>query len=218
MRVWLALVAVMSLGFFPAGNAPFNKMPDACGNKFVFGANKAGQRVGSFRDVRSRGFIAQGAQYTTIDFPAAFNTFAYGINEAGFVVGCYDDMEGRHGFVYDGVQYTAIDFPEAIATSAYGINNKGQIVGMYVDSQGKQHGFLCDGDRYVTIDTPDSSSTLALAIDDCGNISGFCVGAMSASKYLHSFMYNGYHFIYDGNNYSQSDGTSPHRPHTYLCL
>src|ERR1700676_3084027 len=73
------------------------------------------------------GFVYDGTNYTTLDYPAASNTVATGINSAGQVVGYYT---GNHGFLYSNGSYTPVNYPlTASTTQPRAINDSGQIVG-----------------------------------------------------------------------------------------
>ena len=109
MRAFTAITIPLAIAAILVGGVlHFSKFNGPGGpSSFAFSANKSGLVVGSFNDPQSHGFIADGAQYTLIDFPGASNTYAHGINDSGLVVGYYNDSAGQHGFTYDGAQYPA---------------------------------------------------------------------------------------------------------------
>ncbi len=64
--------------------------------------NANGQIVGAYADAGGalHRFLAVGANFTSLDFPAATNTLAWGINSAGQIVGNHFAADGvRHGFL-----------------------------------------------------------------------------------------------------------------------
>ncbi len=114
----------------------------------VYGINRAGQFVGTFRDWtgKSHGFFEEDGILTEINYPdqLATDTFAYGINPQGQIVGSYINDSGTHGFLYDDGVFTPINvnFQGARDTSVFGINRHGNIVGTYTDANGKIQGFV----------------------------------------------------------------------------
>src|ERR1700694_729372 len=116
----------------------------------VNGINDSGIVAGNYYlfspESGGHGFVYDGTNYTTLDYPAASNTVATGINSAGQVVGYYT---GNHGFLYSHGSYTPVNYPlTASTTQPRAINDSGQIVGTYFDSNNKEHGFLDSGGTF----------------------------------------------------------------------
>ena len=142
--------------------------------------NASGQIVGSAGF--GKGYLKDGAVFTTFAVPGAASTVPTGINETGQIVGYFgfpgetSETSRFHGFLKDGATFTTIDVPGASSTKAHGINVKGQIVGSFQNHTG-QHGFLKDGATFITIDGPSAVSmrgvnTEAYGIDKTGRIVG----------------------------------------------
>ena len=109
--------------------------------------SRRGHIVGnySFSNVENQGsgFLLNGGNFTSIDFPGATLTWITGINPRGEILGFYLDADGNmHGFVLSNGNFKSIDIPGALFTEANGINPEGDIVGRYVTSDGKVHGYL----------------------------------------------------------------------------
>ena len=80
----------------------------------------------------NHGFLLNGGQFTTIDYPNATYTAAMGINDNGQIVGQYTDHAGTsHGYLLSGGQFQSLDYPKAIATRPTKITLAGQIAGFY---------------------------------------------------------------------------------------
>jgi len=113
-----------------------------------FGINKVGTVTG-FYDGKGNlnaadfhGFVFDGEDYTTIDYPASSGTILARQNDRGDTAGWWFDNGGAaHGLLFDGKNFTAIDYPGASQTFAQAVNNKGTVVGIYTDANG-DHGFL----------------------------------------------------------------------------
>jgi probable HAF family extracellular repeat protein len=91
------------------------------------------------------GFLKEGKQFTTIDYPGAKTSGFFGINEHGEMVGSCNCIDGSgHAFMFANGTFTVITYPVANSfTKARGINDRQQIVGFYQSGQtGAQHGFI----------------------------------------------------------------------------
>ena len=69
--------------------------------------NPSGEIVGFYTDAgnRIRGFLRDGDEYVSIDFPGSISTRAIGINARGDIVGVYMDASRRlHGFLAEVVR------------------------------------------------------------------------------------------------------------------
>lgn len=96
----------------------------------AFKMNDSGEVVGEFNgdDGFTHGYLLNGGNVTTLDFPGASDTVAFGLNESGTVVGSWDlvDSAGNviasHGFTWKDGIFSEVDFPGAADTSVIGIN------------------------------------------------------------------------------------------------
>jgi pimeloyl-ACP methyl ester carboxylesterase len=78
------------------GNYSSIDFPGTNGITQVYGVNNAGQFVGNYGP---NGFLWDGMNFITVDFPGAASTQCYGINNHGQIVGSYYDSQGGiHGF------------------------------------------------------------------------------------------------------------------------
>jgi hypothetical protein len=114
---------------------------------------RGGNIVGRYEEVdgRNHGFLYDGTNWTTLDYPGAVWTIAYSISGSK-IVGYYEDSSGTHGFLYDATNWTTLDYPGAAWTTALGID-RNCIVGSYINSSG-YHGFVYDGITWTTLDPP----------------------------------------------------------------
>lgn len=134
------------------------------------------------------GFMINGKDVTTIDYPGGERTICYGINNSGQVVGAYFDTEAlSHAFLCNNGVYSNIDPPGIQGAGATGINNLGQIVGSYV-SWPNQFAFLFDGTSYQTLRVNAAVYTVALGINDSGQVT---VQWGDPNGYVHSSIYKG---------------------------
>ena len=154
---------------------------------YAAGVNNQGAVVGLYLDVccNGHGYLYQGGQLTTLDFPGGASAGANGINDSNVVVGGWHDSAGvGHGFEWDAGTYTSIDVPGATATNAFGINSQNTIVGFFSDSAGNYHGFVLSGGAYTTVDVPGAKSTAIFGIND----SGVLVGQYGMNGKVHGFV------------------------------
>ncbi|MHC5076620.1 MAG: PEP-CTERM sorting domain-containing protein, partial [Planctomycetota bacterium] len=86
------------------------------------------------------GFLYDGSNFSTLDYPGSDETYLAGIDGEN-IVGRYRDMDyDNHGFIYNGGVFSILDYPDAYDTYTLGIDGD-NIVGHYKDSSG-EHGFL----------------------------------------------------------------------------
>jgi hypothetical protein len=149
-----------------------------------------GKIVGFMRDssFNFRGFLYDGATWTTLNYPGATRTLAYGI-DGNRIVGEYD---GDYAFLYDGTTWTTLEYPNSILTNAHGIDGN-NIIGKYVAS-GVQAAFRFDGTNWTSFQYPGiggpDQGTVPRDIDG-NNIVGF---------YSDGFRYYG--FLYNGTSWT----------------
>jgi len=131
---FLCAVTILSLVLSaPAGGLAFTfttiDVPGA-GLTRAFGINDAGQIVGYFCNASCRGFLKDGATFTTIDAGASI-TQAYGINNAGQIVGeFFDGVGGYHGFVTEAAVLevaVAIDIKPGSFPNSINLKSKGVV-------------------------------------------------------------------------------------------
>jgi len=129
-------------------NADFSAVPGKGDGTAARGINSSGKIVGTYVDTTGvlRGFVYDGAVFTTLSDPLGVSTTPNSINDAGDIVGTYNDAGGTpHGFLYDGLTFTTIDVPGAAGgTIVWGINNTGEISGYAYANASKTitHGFF----------------------------------------------------------------------------
>jgi len=83
------------------------------------------------------GFLLNGDEFTTFDFPGAVFTQVWRISPQGKILGRYKGTDGAfHVFLLSDGNFTPIDFPDATNTGgdAGGINPRGDIVSSYCDT------------------------------------------------------------------------------------
>lgn len=119
------------------------------------------------------GYITNGVNTTTYNFPGREQTVLRGLNNAGVAVGYAGDIPTNEFPVLltNGV-FTdlsgRITAPN-IGGSAEDINERGQIAGYYLDPAApagftQTHGFLLDGAEFVSLDVPDTGSYFPAAV------------------------------------------------------
>jgi len=121
--------------------------------------------------------LADGPNFTAIDFPGATSTQAWGINLSGDIIGFYVSADkATHGFLLSRGQYGSIDFPGASYTEANGISPRGDVIGDYaatLTGSGPHHGFVLSREgTYTSIDYPGATSTVARGMNSHGDILG----------------------------------------------
>jgi len=190
-------------------------------NTLALGINDSGKIVGNYQTDSGHGFLKDGMNFISIDYPGLAST-ASGINDSGKIVG----FAGDHGFLLSGGLFTTVDFPGAVSTAATAINNSGQIVGYYLAAQGggfllsggvfttiigqarginngghivgfypaagTNHGFLLSGAAFTPLDFPGAVSTEAYGINDSVQIVG---NYFDGAGILHGFLKDGTNFI-----------------------
>ncbi|MHC4266260.1 MAG: hypothetical protein ACYSUK_10050 [Planctomycetota bacterium] len=144
--------------------------------------------VGTYFDwdiVRNRGFLYDGMNWTSLNYPGARHTYGGDIDGDNIVGSYIDAGSNRYGYLYDGTNWTKLDYPGASTTIASGIDD-GIIVGDYEDTDGHWHGFIYDGVNWTTLDKPGAEMTLIGGIDG-DNI----VGSYYDESGGHGFLYDG---------------------------
>jgi uncharacterized membrane protein len=151
---------------------PFAGAPDVK----AYAINEAGHVAGYYErptDGLYRGYVYDGTNYTTLNYPGAVGSQAIGINKDDDVVGYY--FSGQpHGFLYEDGAYTTVDHPNGgFGTVAQGINDAGEIAGIYFDSNNRDHGFIKTSTGFVTVDYPGAALTGLTAINNAGQVVGY---------------------------------------------
>jgi hypothetical protein len=165
----------------PEGNFRFQNidLPIAPQTTAANGINDRGQIVGSFQDAQGsiHGYVMEGTDFQTFDFPSASLTIPRAISNSGTIVGGYSDAFGNaHGFVLENGTFTSMDFPGAIFTQISGVNERGDLAGLYQLSDFSVHGFIRDRNGITSIDDPQQTFFLpfteAFRINDRKNVIG----------------------------------------------
>jgi probable HAF family extracellular repeat protein len=176
---------------------------DPPGSATVYPAsiNKAGEIVGSYRDVNGvdHGFLYRAGTYKVLNFPVAIDpeaidTYALSINNAGQVVGEYLDNNGRggatHGFLYSHGTYTTIEPPGVYDSAVTSINKSGTMVGWYqTSSGGHEQGFEYSHGTYTLLEFPGAISTVPESINDKGQVTGYYQTSSTINP-QHAFVYS----------------------------
>jgi len=172
----------------PAGNFRFQNVDIPGVQTIAQGINNLGQIAGFFQDSfgATHGYVQDGLNVQTIDFPNASITFPLAISNSGTVIGDYADAFGNfHGFVLDGGTFTSVDFPGAILTEIFDLNEKGDLTGIYQSADFGIHGFIRAKDAFSTVDDPAQTfffpSTVALGINNRETVVGFFRDARGSS-------------------------------------
>jgi len=129
---------------YDSANPNFTYLPDPVANVNWFvplDINNNNQLVGSYQDSgnMTHGFLFDGTNYSSIDFPNALWTETTGINENGQIVGYYGDINNiTHGYIFDSISltYTDINLAGVTGTFIYDINNAGMLAGAYTTTVG----------------------------------------------------------------------------------
>ena len=133
--------------------------------------------VGTYVDaqgITNHGFLLNGGQFTTIDYPNATYTEATDINDNGQIVGQYTDHAGKtHGYLYSGGQFTIDRLSEGDATPR---QRRSPSPARSRDSTDRatatRHGFLLSNGTYTSIDFPNATDTFIYGLNDLGEIVG----------------------------------------------
>jgi probable HAF family extracellular repeat protein len=130
--------------------------------------NNRGQMVGGYFDKTNgvqHGFLTDGKQFVTIDFPGTDTTWLNAINDSGQMAGAYVDTVAQvfRGFLTDGKTFTTVNYPNlprSFGTFITGIDNAGRLVGYYgaeiglegtVGAKAPVHAFLAESVRVVSL-------------------------------------------------------------------
>jgi len=150
---------------FSYQNGKFNDVgPQACEGSIesgAWGVNDEGDIAGYCTDSSDvvHGYLFDGKNYTTLDYPGANNfTAAWGINNAGLVTLQWIDSSGNYeGATYNsktGTYSKPINVPGAAQTYIHSINSAGDIVFSWYDSSGKAYGALRMGKKFYKFSDP----------------------------------------------------------------
>jgi hypothetical protein len=115
----------------------------------AFNINNRGQIAGWYKDaIGSHGYVREGEDYRSVDYPGAYLTRAFGINDHGEIVGYFQMAKGQAatGFILTREGFVTLAMPGAVWTVPQGINNQGRIAGYYLGSDGSFHGFVATPD------------------------------------------------------------------------
>jgi uncharacterized membrane protein len=177
--------------FFKSNVYKAIKPASSATNSFAFGVNKSGQIVGFYTDALGtfHGFISDGTNTSSFDYPGATGTTMLGINDSGDIAGGFSQGGNSEGFLYNKNKntFTPINYPSATETHAYGVNSSDVVVGWYKDTGGKEHGFVWNSGNYSSLDYPGAGWTNALGINDADLIAG----TYQSGGFPHGFLFDG---------------------------
>lgn len=163
---------------FSNGAVSIYKAPNSS-NTSIKHRNDQGVDVGSFTpaaSTSSKGFVAAGSGFASVNFPGARQTFLGGINNFGTIVGEYIGSDNHfHGFKLKNGQFTAIHPNGAVDTFVSGINDSGVIVGTFNTGGVDNHGFVVQNGAIGTLDFPHEVGFGGTTLNDISN-SGVIVG------------------------------------------
>jgi hypothetical protein len=150
-----------------------------------------------------RGFVYDGKQYITLNYPGALHTRAFGISGNNIVGMYFNQSTARwHGFLYDGQNYTTIDRPisgDYTETNLYGIDGN-NIVGTYYNN-GVYVSFIYDGIKYI--DLPNYPDAYTVTTEARGINGTKIVGTYWDKPGSYDAIARG--FLYDGKNFTSID-------------
>jgi len=161
----------------------------------AWGINNSGNIVGTYRDPTVRGFLYDGAGYTTGFNPGTIRTELYDINNSDILLGGYWTNSVFTSFTYDVAlnSYSYFNFNWGSNIIVWGENDNDLFVGGYNDVNGVRHGFLSGYDgNYLTLDFPGASWTQAYDINNAGKVVGTY---RDASNIMHGFLFDGQSFM-----------------------
>lgn len=172
--------------------------PGSATDSQAYGVNASGHMVGSYVDVLAvmHGFVFDGTNFATFDYPGATDTGMFDINDSGDIVGEFSQGANYQGFLFNKNKntFTALNYPSALFSKAYGVNASDAVVGWYQDTDNNRHGFLWKSGIYSSLNVPGAAATYATGIND----SDLIVGAYSEGGAYHGF-------IFDGTNFTKVD-------------
>ncbi len=119
---------------------------------------------------KSVGFVYDGTNYTSIEYPDAGFTQVRGISN-GIIYGTYQSIVNGsfgpvHSFKFDGTDYSDLSFPGSSKTRIFGVYGN-TVVGDYAGEDYIDHGYLFDGLTFTTFDFngPGALGTVLLGIN-----------------------------------------------------
>lgn len=143
------------------------------------GINNLGQIVGIYNQgfgTPDHGFLKDGENYTSLDYPGAAKTYTFGINDHGVITGTWVDALNRlRGYWYHGGLYTALNFPGASQTYIGGVNNSHTIAGWSMQGTTLKTSFVLTtlaSFRSFSVPFAGATATQARAINDNGQVVG----------------------------------------------
>ena len=142
------------------------------------GINNLGQVVGIYNagyGTPDHGFVKDGDNYTSLDFPGAAKTYTFGINDHGVISGTWVDSLNRlRGYWYFNGVYNLLNYPGATQTYIGGVNNSHTMTGWSMQGSVKSSYVLSSlaSFRSFTVPFTGTTATLARAINDNGQVVG----------------------------------------------
>lgn len=113
----------------------------------VIQSSGAGFLLGHYADAQgvSHGFLYDGENYKTIDYPNSAGTVLLDTNSSGLAVGAFFDESGElHPFSYQSAtaEFSSLDIEGGLPGVAAAVNDQGQIVGYVEKSEQFESGFI----------------------------------------------------------------------------
>jgi hypothetical protein len=163
--------------FFKSNVYKVIPVPESTKASAAAGVNASGVIVGNYTDMENidHGFIFEGTDFSTFDYPGAAGSGASDINDSGNIVGDFTLSNGTgHGYFYDKKKntFTTLDYPSATITEVISVNSANIAAGTYIDSNHVSHGFTWTNGVYSKIDYPGADSTSVSGINDSGLLAG----------------------------------------------
>jgi hypothetical protein len=183
-----------------SGVGPFIRYSDGQIQSLPFGfvgkRNRNGTMVGEFstQDNHTHGFIENGNQRVTVDYPGATHTELRGVNKYGTVVG-NASASGAFSVAIEFKNGKTIVLPFGTNTSAapQAISDTGLIVGNHevpdidIPNAVVDHGFVFANGQFVEFVYPGAAATTANDVNASGQIVGdFGGGTAGIGHYIYS--------------------------------
>jgi hypothetical protein len=164
--------------------------PDA-GLRGTFPMGISGKNIVGYYNTHSngqRGFLYDGATFTTIEMPTLNAwTWASAV-DAGVILGYYATPTSpttsvTRGFLLNGATFTTLEctLPGAVETVPIDMDGT-NVVGLYYDQACYPHGFMYDGTTYVALDDP---------VGGGATLQGISGNRIVGSSYARAFVYDG---------------------------
>lgn len=164
--------------FSATGGSPQDMNPGAASNSFAYGANGAGQIVGtSYINGETYGTIWSGSGVSYL----GPGTSATSINASGQIAG-----GNGHAVVYDNGKLTDLGtLPGGNWSAGYGINDNGMVAGYGSTASGFRAFTWTADSGFSMLGTLGGNSSYAMGINNQGQVAG---NSIAADRYAHAFI------------------------------